>query len=98
MIVVWKGAETDGVVTQISATMITVQTTSNAPQYYERVEITPAFPSFRSPDLLMYGTVTRLKERSANGDQSFIVRFSKIDERGNPGVFRDYVESIKRVG
>lgn len=91
VLVNWKDSECNGRIDKISSTMIAVSTDGAAPLHYERVTITPAFPSFRTPKVVMHGTVTRIRERHGQGGQTFIVRFSKIDERGGPGSFVEYL-------
>lgn len=88
----WKDHEAEGHVDKISQTMVGVTIPAGEiPLHYERVALHPAFPTFRSSRVVLHGTVTRVREAPAGG-MSVLVRFSKIDERGHPGAFQEYLE------
>ncbi len=91
VLVAWKDQEAPGRVERISGTMIAVAASGNLPLNYERVVITPAFPTFKSPKVVMHGTVTRVRERQGRDGYTVIVRFSKIDEKGRSGSFAEYL-------
>jgi hypothetical protein len=95
VLLAWKDHETEGRVEKISNTMMAVSTGGAAPQHYERVTITPAFPSFRNARVILHGTVTRVKDRHGDGAQTVLVRFAKIDERGKPGAFQEFLKLFK---
>ncbi len=88
----WKEHEAEGHVDKISRTMVGVTIPAgDTPQHYERVALHPAFPTARNSRVVLHGTVTRVRE-APTGGMSVLVRFSKVDERGHPGAFQEYLE------
>ena len=90
----WKDGATDARVESMTESIVTLATRGTAPLYYERVVIAPRSHVRSTAELLVYGTVTRLKEADVSGKRLFSVRVTQVDERGNQGLLREYIRAV----
>lgn len=95
--VTWKDRTALARIEKLTESMVTVVAIGPVPDYYERVSLVPEQPDGRSAELVMYGTVTRIKDLKVNGERAFSIRFTKVDEKGNTGVFQEFLRVVNRA-
>ena len=89
ILVSWSDGEVIGRALDLSTTGMTIAVGANAPPHYEKVTLTPCYPSFADPHLLLHGALTQIEERGSDL-RHLTVRLWQIEELGHTDVFSDY--------
>jgi hypothetical protein len=96
IIVTWAKGEAIGHLTHIADSMARVTMHGSPPSLYEGVTLTPSYPSFQMPALIMHGTVTGSGTLLGEAGQNQIaVRIWEIEELDDDKTFERYQRIVE---
>jgi hypothetical protein len=96
VIVTWAKGEAIGHLTHIADSMARVTIHGNPPSLYEGVTLTPSYPSFQMPALIMHGTVTGSGALPGeSGRNQIAVRIWEIEELDDDKTFEKYQQIVE---
>ena len=94
MHVTWRGATKQASIISISSGMAQLSCAEKGPMQGETVVLSPVSDNRGLRRLKIHGMVTDRQIEGAGGASTFSVSFSRIDEQGRAGRFKDYLRII----
>ena len=92
----WAKGEAVGQLTHIANSMIRLVLKDAPPSLYEGVTLTPSFPSFHTPSLIMHGTVTGSARMPGDDTgKQIAIRIWEIEELDDKQTFDVYRELVE---
>lgn len=89
-VISWGQGECMGRLTHLTDAMLRIEVQDACPPLYERVTITPAYPSIHMPSLMMHGTITGSAPADTDRATRLAIRIWEIEELNQKATFEAF--------